>query len=255
METIEGRTALVTGAAGGIGLGVAEALIEAGAKVVLADLDGPELERPVDRLGASAVGLVLDVAARGAWPEARRVGEAWSGRGGILVNNAGIGPNLPPLADMAPEVFDLMLRIKLQGSFNGVQTFAPGMRERGFGHIVNTASMAGVTATARLGAYTTAMFGLVGMTEVLHAELAPYGVGASVLFPGRINTRLGQTTRAISPQAAPGEISGPLPLPVSPSLSTLEPREVGDLVVQAIRDDELYIFTHGEYDALIEARG
>jgi NAD(P)-dependent dehydrogenase (short-subunit alcohol dehydrogenase family) len=255
MTSIEGRTALVTGAAGGIGLGIAQALIAAGAKVVLSDLDRDELELQVDRLGPNAVGYVLDVADRSAWPDAKRFVEARCGPVDILVNNAGIGPNLQPLADMTPEVFDLMLRIKLNGAFNGVHTFAPGMRDRRVGHIVNTASMAGVTVTPRLGAYTTAMFGLVGMTEVLRVELEPYDVGASVLCPGRVLSRLGETTRAISPQASPTEISGPLPLPTSPSLSALEPRAVGEIVVDAIRANELYIFTHGEYDEIIDKRG
>jgi NAD(P)-dependent dehydrogenase (short-subunit alcohol dehydrogenase family) len=256
MERIEGRTAFVTGAAGGIGLGIAEALIATGAKVVLADLDQREVERQAERLGSSAAPFVFDVTDRAAWREAQVFAERWGGPVDILVNNAGVGPDMQPLADMAPENFDCLLRIKLNGSFNGVHTFAPSMRERGIGHVVNTASMAGLTITARLGAYTTAMFGLVGMSEVLRAELAPYGVGVSVLCPGRVASRLADTTRVITGVALPtAETPSRVPMPASSSLRVLEPGVVGQMVVEAVRADELYILTHGEYAELVEARG
>jgi len=251
MEKIEGRTALVTGAAGGIGLGVAEALLRAGARVVLTDVDHNELERQAQRLGPSAAAFVLDVRDLAAWAQARAFAESWSGPVDILVNNAGIGPDVQPLADMRPESFDLLLRIKLNGSFNGVHTFAAGMRDRGLGHIVNTSSMAGLTATPRLGAYTTAMFGLVGFSEVLRAELAPFGVGVSVLCPGRVASRLMETTTAIAGPRPQGPNSAPV---TSASASTLEPGVVGDLVVEAIRADHLYIPTHGEYAEAIDER-
>jgi NAD(P)-dependent dehydrogenase (short-subunit alcohol dehydrogenase family) len=223
--------------------------------VVLTDLDREELERQTRRLGPKAASFVLDVADRLAWPEARRFAEAWGGPVSILVNNAGIGPDLRPLTDMSGEGFDLLLRIKLNGSFNGVSTFAPGMRARGEGHIVNTASMAGLTAAARLGAYTTAMFGLVGMSEVLRAELEPYGVGVSVLCPGRTESRLTETTRSIIGEAHPPmQDTDVLPMPASPSKGMIPSRAVGDMVVEAIRANDLYILTHGEYAQIVEQR-
>ncbi|MDB5446866.1 MAG: family oxidoreductase [Phenylobacterium sp.] len=253
MERIEGRTAFITGAAGGIGLAVAEALLAAGARVVIADRDEPELIRQAQRLGPNAAAFVLDVTDRDRWAEARRFVEARLGPLDILVNNAGIGPDLQPLADMAPATFDLLTAIKLNGTFNGVHTFAAGLRERGEGHIVNTASMAGLTASARLGAYTTAMFGIVGLSEVLRAEMEPHGVGVSVLCPGRVLTRLGETTQAITGAARPAQPAGG-GASVSPSRSALEPAVVGEAVLEAIRANRLYIVTHGEYRDLVDQR-
>ena len=251
MQSIEGRTAFVTGAAGGIGLAVARSLIGAGARVVVADVDETELKVQADALGASAAPFVLDVTDRAHWPTARAFAEDRFGPVDILVNNAGIGPDLQPLADVAPEGFDRLVRIKLNGAFNGIHTFAAGMRERGVGHIVNTASMAGLNASARLGPYTTAMFGIVGMSEVLRAEMAPHGVGVSVLCPGMVRTRLGETTRAITgaPPPVPGANQG-----ISASQSALDADVVGDIVVDGIRADRLYILTHGEYRERVAAR-
>jgi NAD(P)-dependent dehydrogenase (short-subunit alcohol dehydrogenase family) len=251
---IEGRTAFVTGAASGIGLAIAEALLGAGARVVLADLDRDELQHQVQRLGPNAQSFLLDVTDRAAWPAARQFVEDWSGPVDILVNNAGIGPDMRPLADMAPENFDLLLRIKLQGTFNGVQTFAGGMRERRSGHIVNTASMAGLMIVQPgLGAYTTAMFGLVGMTELLRLELDPFDVGVSVLCPGLIRTRLNETTRAITGSSLETGTAGGPPS-ASPSAHALPPSVVGDTVVDAIRAGDLYILTHGEYGPIVDDR-
>lgn len=255
MERIEGRTAFVTGAASGIGLAIAETLISAGAKVVLSDLNASELRTQAGRLGSRAASFALDVVDRDAWPEARNFAEAWGGPVDILVNNAGIGPNLQPLVDMNPHAFDQLVGIKLDGAFNGIQTFGPSMRERGVGHIVNTASMAGLTVTPRLGAYTTAMFGLVGMSEVLRAELAPFGVGVSVLCPGRIVTQLAATTRAVTGESNPAsQPYDTTPMPSSPSRAALDAAVVGALVIEGIRRDEPYILTHGEYLEIVERR-
>ena len=255
MVRIEGASAFVTGAAGGIGLGISTALIKAGAHVVMGDRDEEAVIQAAERLGERATGIALDVADRAAWIEARRVAEAWGGPVDILVNNAGIGPDLRTLVEMAPDTFDLLVRIKLNGSLNGVQCFAPGMQARGRGHIVNTASMAAVTATARLGAYTTAMFGLLGFSEVLREELAPYGVGVSVLCPGRVASRLAETTREAVAVRPPSKASlQRVPLPVSPSQVVLEPQEVGKMVIDAIRSGAHYIFTHGEYRPAVERR-
>jgi NAD(P)-dependent dehydrogenase (short-subunit alcohol dehydrogenase family) len=255
MENIAGSTAFVTGAANGIGLAIAEALLAAGARVVLADIGRADLESQVERLGANARGFVLDVADRGAWDSARRFVEDWSGPVDILVNNAGIGGDTAPLTDMSGDSFDLLLRIKLNGTFNGVHTFVPGMRDRRSGHVVNTASMAGLTVMPRLGAYTTAMFGLVGLTEVLRSELAPYGVGVSLLCPGRTRTRLSHTTAAINPAPTSlTDVDDVLPVPSSPSLSILEPEAVAAMVLEAIQADELYVLTHPEYADRVATR-
>lgn len=244
MEHIANRTAFITGGASGIGLAIAEALIAAGARVVIADWNGDVAEREATRLGDAAMAVVLDVTDRGAWSSAKRVAEERFGPVEICVNNAGIGPDLNELADMPCESFDRLVGIKLTGTFNGIHTFAADMRARGDGHFVNTASMAGLTASARLGAYTASKFAVVGMSEVLRAEMEPHGVGVSVLCPGMVRTNLATNTPAVSrPVGMPSDMS-----------SGIDPALVGAQVVDAVRANQLYIITHAEYYPAVAAR-
>ena len=239
---INGKTALITGAASGIGLAIAQALAAGGARVIMADIDRDELERSA-ALIAGAEAIVLDVTDRDRWAVAReRFGAV-----DILVNNAGIGPDGSALCDMDPESFDRIIRIDLVSVFNGISAFAAGMRDRGSGYIVNTASMAGLMASARIGGYTAAKFGVVGMTEVLRAEMEPHGVGVSVLCPGFVPTRLVETTVKAGSADASAQLS-------SASIKPLDAAVVGRLVVDAIRAGKPLIVTHGEYRGAVEAR-
>jgi NAD(P)-dependent dehydrogenase (short-subunit alcohol dehydrogenase family) len=181
--------------------------------------------------------VVLDVTDRQAWSAAKIAAEERFGPVEICVNNAGIGPDLNELADMPVEAFDRLVGIKLTGTFNGIHTFGADMRSRGEGHFVNTASMAGLTAMARLGAYTASKFAVVGMSEVLRAEMAPHGVGVSVLCPGMVRTNLATNTPAASrPANMPSDMS-----------AGIDASLVGTQVVDAIRANLMYIITHGEY--------
>ena len=239
---IAGKSALVTGAAGGIGLAIARALHEAGARPMLADIDMAELDKAASSLNGAPT-LHLDVTDRAAWAAARdRLGIV-----DILVNNAGIGPDGRTFADMDPVAFDRMISLNLVSVFNGVSTFAAGMRERGSGHIVNTASMAGLMASATIGAYTVAKFGVVGMTEVLRAEMAPHGVGVSVLCPGLVATRLRETTIRAGSETPTGQS-------VSVAAEPMDASVVGRMTVEAIRLDKPLIVTHGEYTGAVEKR-
>lgn len=246
MEHIAGSTAFVTGAASGIGLAIARALVNQGARVALADIDAEALSAAQSELGVAALPILLDVTDRAGWATAKTTVEARFGTVGILVNNAGIGPDLNRLDEMPTDVFDRLVAIKLTGTFNGIHTFVPGMRDRSCGHVVNTASMAGLIASANLGAYTASKFAVVGLTEVLRAELAGTGVGASVLCPGLIATNLGVNTSRAGIQRAPAAAS------VS---GGIDPALVGDLVVQGIRENWLHIVTHGEYRSFVALRG
>jgi len=239
---INGKIALVTGAASGIGFAVAQALAAEGSRVILADIDGDELVRAAAAIPGAET-IVLDVTNRDQWALAReRFGTI-----DILVNNAGIGPDGFALADMDAESFDRIIRINLISVFNGISTFAAAMRDRGSGHIVNTASMAGLTASPRLGGYTAAKFGVVGMSEVLRAEMLPHGVGVSVLCPGYVATRLAETT---------GKAGSPVPS-ATMSATTATPLDaaiVGQMVVDAIRSGKPLIVTHGQYRSAVENR-
>jgi len=238
----EGKIALITGAASGIGFSIAQALAAEGSRVILADIDRDELECAAAAIPGAET-IVLDVTNRDQWAIARERFGAID----ILVNNAGIGPDGFALADMDADSFDRIIRINLTGIFNGISAFAAAMRDRGSGHIVNTASMAGLTASPRLGGYTAAKFGVVGMSEVLRAEMLPHGVGVSVLCPGYVATRLAETT---------GKAGSPVP---STDISTttaapLDAAIVGQMVVDAIRSGRSLIVTHGQYRSAVENR-
>lgn len=237
---IAGSTALVTGAASGIGLAIAKALHAQGARVAVADIDREAATRAAAELGDQALALGFDVADRGAWTAARETIETTLGPVSILINNAGIGPSLDPLDASDPAHFDRMIAIKVTGTFNGIHCFVPGMRARRRGHVVNTASMAGLIASARLGPYTASKFAVVGMSEVLRAELEDAGIGVSVLCPGRVSTNLGSERRART--GAPAISGG------------IDPAIVGALVIDAIRNNRAYIVTHGEYRSVVSDR-
>lgn len=244
MDRIEGRTAFVTGAASGIGLAVAESLLAAGARVVLADRDGAALERESDRLGGGTLALRLDVADRDGWGKAKRAAEEAFGPVEILVNNAGIAHDLIDLADLPPEVFDRQMAVMPTGAFNGVHTFAAGLRDRGEGHIVNTASMLGLVANARFGAYSAAKFAVVGLTEALRAEMEPHGVGVSLLCPGLVRTNFGKAgDRGMSAADLTSAVG-----------AGLDPGLVGAQVLDAIRENRPYVMTHAEFGPAVAAR-
>ena len=242
---IAGSVALVTGGASGLGLAIARALVREGARVAIADISADWLDEAVAELGGETLGIRLDVTDRTGWAAARDEVMARLGPVDILVNNAGIGPDLRPLAETDPAAFDRLIAIKLGGSFNGIHTFVPGMVSRGRGHVVNTASMAGLMASPRLGPYTTAKFGLVGMSEVLAAELSESGVGVSVLCPGLFATRLREKARRAG--IVPSE-------PLKSTGEGLDPAIVGDLVVEGIRGNHLHIVTHPDRDGPVRER-
>ncbi len=247
MERIEGRTAFVTGAASGIGLAITEALVAAGARVAMTDWHVEELAAQSARLGTATLAQRLDVTDRTGWADAKQRVENEFGPVDILVNNAGIGPTIGTLADMSPESFDRMIAIKLTGTFNGVHTFAADMGERGDGHIVNTASMAGLIASPKLGAYTASKFGVVGLSEVLWAEMARRGVGVSVLCPGMVRTNLAANLTGDHP----GQSDAPRDNPMADGI---DPAIVGRQVIDAIRNNELYVITHAQYRPLVAER-
>lgn len=239
---IAGAHAFITGGASGIGLAIAYAMLAEGAAVTVTDWDGERL----DALPDAFTCLQLDVRDRVGWAQAKAAAQAAHGPVSILINNAGIGPDRTDLADSDPDAFERMIAIKLVGAYNGIHAFAADMRARGAGHIVNTASMAGLEAQPRLGAYTAAKFGLVGLTEVLRAELAPHGVGVSVLYPGLVSTGLPETTAKAAGRFDPTAHRGVMP--------GIDPARVAERVIAGIRGNWPIILTHGERRAAVAAR-
>jgi len=264
MTDVKGRTAFITGGANGIGLGIARAFAAAGAKLALADLDADALGKAKAELSKiTGVDIVvLDVRDRDGFARAADRAEAALGPVSLLFNNAGVAGGAPPLK-MTYDLWDWGMGINLGGVINGVQTFLPRMAERGGGgQIVNTASGAGLVEAGSGVLYHTAKFAVVGMTEALRAELAPLGIGCTVLCPGPVATDIIARTHQLQPRRdqplAPGPEREAAEARIRQMATWLargvQPDAVGQMVLQAVLENRLYIHTDRVVYAAIEAR-
>ena len=187
MKDVAGKVAFVTGAASGMGLTMARSFAAAGMKVVLADIEEEALERARASFGptnADVIAIRVDVTDREAMAAAADRTEEAFGKVHVLCNNAGVAVS-GSIADMAYTDWDWVVGVNLDGVVNGVQTFLPRILAHGEGgHIVNTASLAGLLPFARLGVYNTTKFAVVGMSEALRADLAERNVGVSRAVSG-----------------------------------------------------------------------
>jgi NAD(P)-dependent dehydrogenase (short-subunit alcohol dehydrogenase family) len=235
VKDLAGRGALITGGASGIGLAMAHAFAARGMRIVLCDRDAEGLETAAAILtqgGASVLAIPLDVSDRAGWATAAETARAF-GPLHLVCANAGISPGSAALCETSPEAWDRIVAINLTGVFNTVRATAPLVKEHGEGgHIVLTASMAGMLAASPIGDYAVTKFGVAAMGEALRAELAAYDIGVSVLCPGVVATPLVGESRAIG----------------------MDPARVADRVVAAIEANEAYVFTHADYRPLVEAR-
>jgi NAD(P)-dependent dehydrogenase (short-subunit alcohol dehydrogenase family) len=265
MRDVAGKVALVTGGASGIGLGMAQAFAGADMRVVIADVDHAAADaaaRELDEGGAEVMAAPLDVTQAFSWSQALGAVEARFGAVDVLCNNAGVSQGWLPgrtslqLVDISEDYWRLILDTNVTGAYLGVRAVAPGMIRRGGGHIVNTASMAGLVAPPGMSAYSASKFALVGLSESLRGELAPHGVGVSVMCPGSVRSNLTATTAARRASAVQSGSEAESRL-VSESPVTgagMTARAAGERVLRAIRENAFYIVTHPEYGPLIEER-
>ncbi|MEE2059894.1 SDR family oxidoreductase [Rhodococcus artemisiae] len=242
MELSSARHAFVTGGASGIGLGIVDVLAGQGVAVTVADVDGRARESVVAARGDGVRGVALDVRDRDAWAQAKDDSEAAFGPVDILVNNAGIGFNGQSVIDMDPGTFDNLVSIDLAGVFNGVITFGAGMRARGRGHIVNTASVMGLLAGAPgRGAYSAVKAAVIALSEAMREEMSPHGVGVSVLCPGLVKSNLDVNTARIG-----GHVADASAIKGAGDIG-MEPLVAGRLVAHGIEENLPYILTHPHY--------
>jgi NAD(P)-dependent dehydrogenase (short-subunit alcohol dehydrogenase family) len=261
MDRVDGKTAFITGGARGIGLGIARAFAGAGAKLALADIDQASLATAKSELSnlTPVETFVLDVRDRPAYARVADEAEARLGSVSILCNNAGVAGD-PHVTRLTYEYWDWVIGINLNGVINGVQTFLPRMLERGGGgHIVNTASGAGLAATSSGLLYATSKFAVVGLSESLRLALEPFKIGVSVLCPGPVNTKIISNSRDTQP-------SSPLTVKETKTREAAitqanaflaagaDPNKVGEMVLSAVKTDSLYIHTDRIMAVLIEAR-
>lgn len=223
MTAIDGSIAVVTGAASGIGLALTRGLAAAGSRIVMSDIDGETLARHAADLraaGAEVHHVVSDVRDAAAVDGLGQVAVDRYGGLHIAVNNAGV-VNGGPAWELTVDEWRAVLDVNLWGVIHGIRSFVPRILETGRpGHVVNVASMAAVLPHASLGPYTVAKHGVLGLSDVLRADLAAVGapIGVSVVLPGAIRTGMNP-------------------------IGTIEPDVVADNVIDAIRRDRHYVYT------------
>jgi NAD(P)-dependent dehydrogenase (short-subunit alcohol dehydrogenase family) len=187
------KIALVTGAARGIGLATVERLAAEGATVVMADIDSDCLNAAADELEAKGRNVSTtrcDVSNRDEVEAMIRDTEQLHGRLDVLVNNAGIGGRAAPIEDVTDDDWEIMMAVDLKSAFLCCQAAVPGMKARGYGRIVNVASIAGKEGNANMIPYSTAKAGLIGLTKALAKEVATHGVYVNAIAPAVINTSI-----------------------------------------------------------------
>lgn len=261
MDSLSGKVAVVTGAASGIGLGMARALAAAEMKVMLADIEAPVLEQAVEKLraeGAQVASVVCDVSDRASVEAAAEATLDAFGRVHVLCNNAGVSSG--GLVDELPqEDWDWVIGVNYLGVLHGCQAFLPHIkRQQEGGHVVNTSSMAGLLASmAGWGPYNSTKFAVVGLTEVLRREgKQGGGFSASALCPGGVNTNIFDSPRNRPARFGPqrSKVAYGDENLAAELRQALDPAVVGELVVEAIRADRLFVFTDPRFRGMVERR-
>lgn len=258
MEKFGGQTAFITGGASGIGLAMAREFLDAGAEVVIADIRKEALDKAVGILagGKRLRAVQLDVTDRAAFA---RVADE-TGTVHLLVSNAGIFIG-GPTQDATFDDWDFCLGVNLGGTVNCMRTFVPRMIAQGEGgHIVLTSSINGLFASGGVGPYTASKFATTAIGECLRMNLAPFGIGVSILCPGPVATGLFESTPAVRPKTLSDAGAHLVALdetdPVSQEIfaGAMSIEEVGRKVMQGLKRNDLYIITHGEIREVLEAR-
>ncbi len=250
---LQDKVAFVTGAASGIGLGIARALAARGVRVMLADLDRAGLASALAGIGDAAA-VVCDVADAVSVRAAAATTMDRFGRVDILVNNAGVSfgaeVGATPLAD-----WRWIVDVNLMGVVHGVETFVPLIKAAAQGgHIVNTASMTGFWAgLPGLAPYAATKFAVVGYSDAIRAELAPFGIGVSVLAPGWVRTRIHQ---AHARRRGPVDHAVPAVVDTINALveNGIDPQLVGDWTADCIAAGRNHIFTDPDMQSLLDLR-
>lgn len=241
---LRGKVAVITGAAGGIGRALALEMAAGGCRVVLADIQTELVERTAAELsgkGSLVEAAPLDVSnAQAVVALVQRTYRA-HGRLDYLFNNAGINV-CAELCDTTLEDWNRLIDVNLRGVVHGIHAAYPIMREQGFGHIVNTASAAGLVPAAAEGAYAATKHAVVGLSEALRVEAEAYGVKVSVVCPGLVDTPILETTKYV-------KLDSNAIVDASPQ-KPIEPRKAAKRIVRGVQRNEFYIVLTATVHAL-----
>jgi len=254
----------VTGGASGIGFALGAGFAQAGMKVMLADIETDALAAAVKSLhdfGPNIRGVTCDVADPISVERAAKASYEAFGNVHVVCNNAGVVA-AGGIDNISLDNWRWVLDVNLMGVLHGIRSFLPHIRAHGEGgHFVNTASMAGMNSGLGFSPYVASKFAVVGMSEGLATRLEPFGIGVTVLCPGYVRTRIGESGRNRPQRYGPAQP----PDPASPAgllvaqlaerlQSGLDPSDVAARVLAAIREEELYVFTHPETRDELEDR-
>lgn len=247
MNDFKDSVAYISGAGGGIGLGIARALAKRGAKLAITDIQPDLLDsssRELRALGAEVLAFQLDVADRKAvYAAADRI-DAHFGEIHLVFNNAGVGYLGTPLDQVPDETFDWVININLIGVMSAMKAFVPKLRKHGKGgHIVNTSSMAGFVVEKgwNTGIYCATKMGVIALSQDMRAALAADGIGVSAFCPGLVKTNIGTNAGKLQPGG--GNVSDP---PEMLQQASMTPDEAGEIVLRGIEENDFFILTHPE---------
>lgn len=259
---LTGKVAVITGGASGIGLATAKALRARGCDLVLADVEAEALDRAAGELGA--LGVQTDVRSRASVDVlADRTYERF-GRADIVFNNAGVAVS-GPTAEMTHADWEWLMAVNMWGPIHGVEAFLPRMIEASAandddmsGHLLFTASFAGLVPNVGLGPYCVTKYGVVALAEVLHRELRDHRIGSSVLCPMRVATNIGSSERNRQVEYGGPEATHPVPDQAAGNLDlagrVLPVEEVAAQVAASVFTSRLYIVPHGESRTMVRRR-
>ena len=266
MEELNGKTAIVSGGAEGIGLGIAQVLGRHGMNVVLADINTEQLQKAqqsLEDLGIPVLAIPLDVADTSNWNTVAEQALERFGKVHMLVNNAGVGGAPNPVDSTSEKDWRWVVDVNMMGVVYGAQTVIPLIKSHGEGGwLINVASMAGFLALPMASAYSATKAAVVSMSESWHGELQEHNIHVSVLCPGFVKTRinLSQRNRQSQYQSnGSSEENGEPNSELSNQMQSIidagsSPQLIGERVVEAIAAKELYIITHPNFIPPVQAR-
>lgn len=231
---LEGKVAIITGAAGGIGAASARRFAQEGALLMLTDADASGVEQLAAEIGESACARSHDVTSELEWETVVAWARETHGRIDILLNNAGVFL-AAPLVQTAPEQFRHVLDVNLVGVFLGMRAVAPAMIERGSGSIINVSSLAGLTGGPYLSAYAASKWGVRGISKVAARELARHNVRVNSLHPGQIDTAMNARQREQTPELVDRLIEN------VPLRRIGTPQEIAHALVYLACDESVYM--------------